>query len=187
MRRWIWVLITFSTLAFIGIYLANPFGTASWDPRARILGYATFRIPSTAMAPTLKPGDFILVQTSAYASTHPKIGEIITFHYPRNPAIDYVKRVAAGPGDKISIRKGVVYVNSNPIPEPYLDTDRLYKPFSIAMDETTIPSGQLFVLGDNRDESSDSRIWGTVPTQSVIGKVTYIWWSSNRDRIGKVH
>ena len=158
MKRLVITLIAFSILIFAGIYWANPFGTASWDPRARTVGYVTFRIPSTAMAPTLRPGDFILVQTGAYASAPPKVGDIITFRYPRDLAIDYVKRVAAGPGDKISIKNGVVYVNSNPIPEIYLAGVTLLKPYSITMDEMTISPVQLLVLGVNRDDSSDSRI-----------------------------
>jgi signal peptidase I len=186
MKRWLTILLVFTTVGTLALYLLNPFGTATWDPRARLLGVTTFRIASMSMAPTFMKGDYILVQSSAYASQAPKSGDLVVFRFPRNRAVSFVSRVAGASGDKISIADGKLYLNGNPVQEPYLDTQPPIEPYSLTMKETTIPPGHLFVLGDNRDNSNDSRFWGLLPIEDAVGKVVYIWMADDTKRIGKV-
>ena len=180
------LVLIFVAAGIVGFYFLNPSGTATWDPRARMLGVTTFHIASMSMAPTLVKGDFIVVQASAYASKSPKSGELIVFRFPRNRAVSFVSRVAGGPGDKLSIKDGKVYLNGGLIREPYLDARLPVESFSLAMDEITIPAEHLFVLGDNRDNSNDSRFWGVLPIDDVIGKVVYIWMAENAERVGEI-
>jgi signal peptidase I len=81
----------------------------------------------------------------------------------------------------------VVYINDQPLAEPYLPSSTFTLPQSISMSEFVVPEGHFFVLGDNRDNAFDSRFWGAVPNNDVIGKVTYIWSSANKERVGEVH
>jgi signal peptidase I len=186
MDRWGW-LVLLLIAAIVGIYAINPYNTATHDPRARILGVTPYKIPSSAMAPTLIPGDLILTRTSVYMSAAPKRGDIVVFRSPRNRSIDYVFRVAAISGERIAIRNSVVYINDQPLTEPYLASQNITLPQSISMNEFVVPEGHFFVLGDNRDNSFDSRFWGAVPNIDVIGKATYIWASTMPERVGAVH
>jgi signal peptidase I len=104
-------------------------------------------------------------------------GEIVVFRYPRNPDEAFLKRVIAVSGDQIEIRNGAVYVNSSPLEEPYVIHRRLAQSTSEQMQPVRVPLGSLFVMGDNRDNSSDSREWGFVPEQNVIGEPLFVYWS----------
>lgn len=185
-----------------------------------------FRIPSGSMIPTLEIGDFILVQKYAYGVrlpvTHQKIipvadpqrGDVMVFRYPKDPAINYIKRVVGLPGDRISWtadkelivndkkvpltdaqvvdvetqygkRQAQVYTET--IPSKEGDVDHLVQVFpgqSRPVD-IVVPEGRYFVMGDNRDNSSDSRVWGFVPEENIVGKAVYVWmhwnWQDNGD------
>lgn len=167
------------------VYMVNPSGTASQHPAARIIGQVPYRIPSASMAPTLLPGDFILVDSFAYSKQAPQRREIIVFSYPVNPKMAFVKRVAGIPGDRIEVIGEHLFVNGEQQNEPYLHPFRKNrrgkKPYS-----TTVPEGKLFVLGDNRDHSADSRVWGFVPLEEVVGRVHYIWLSDTESQVGPV-
>src|SRR5262249_21119267 len=104
-------------------------------------------------------------------------GDIIVFRYPRNPEETFLKRVAAVGGDRLEIHDGVVYINSRPIDEPYAVHRRPLHAAEEQMRAVVVPPGQLFVMGDNRDNSSDSREWGMVPVENVIGEPMFIYWS----------
>jgi signal peptidase I len=175
--------LTLSLIVLSAVYMVNPSGTMSWDPRARIIGYVPYRIPSGSMAPTLLRGDFILAHTFAYNSAPPNYRDVIVFFYPPNPDMVFVKRVIGLAGDRVEVRDKDLFINGVQQFEryvlPFLDKRRSRKPYS-----TTVPEGMLFVLGDNRDNSIDSRVWGFVPANSVIGKVTRIWLSDNDERVG---
>jgi len=149
--------------------------------RGSILGYETYRIPSNSMAPTLKAGDFITVNTR---NKKPKVGDVIIFLSPQDRSTPYAKRVAALGNDTISIVNGEVVRNGNVSHMLSVPESRRRRDFSISMMETSIPENELFLLGDWRDNSKDSRLWGTVPVSYVIGKVTYIWLSEESSRIG---
>ena len=131
---------------------------------------ARVRVENISMKPTLQPGEFILVNKIAYKVGQPQIGDIIVFHYPRNPTEDYIKRVIGLPGDTVNIQNGKVVVNGVTLDEPYIAAPPAYP------GTWTVPEGQLFVLGDNRNQSSDSHSWGFVPMNLVVGKALFVYW-----------
>ncbi|AGB40605.1 signal peptidase I [Halobacteroides halobius DSM 5150] len=134
-----------------------------------------FYIPSGSMRPTLQPGDRILVNKLIYRFRDPKRGEVIVFKYPVNPNRKFIKRVIGLPGDTIKIVDGRVYVNGKPLEEDYT-LEKSYTDYPAIK----IPANNYFVLGDNRNNSKDSRFWGFVPRENIIGKATVIFWPLNR-------
>lgn len=158
----------------VGLYIFNPSGTSSNDPRARIFGVVPFRIPSSSMEPTIKVGDLILVNAYAYRSEPLRRGDIIVFKYPPDPKQKYIMRLIGLPEENITIENSRVFVDGREIVEPYTQHIRSTER---EPQEWTIPRGKLFVLGDNRDNSSDSRYWGFVDLEEVVGRVNYIWYS----------
>ena len=171
-----------------------------------------FRIPSESMVPTLRVGDFLMVDKQSYepegalswmlppSSIHR--GDLVVFHYPVDPAMHLVKRVVAVAGDRVQLKHGRVWINEQPVEEPYafyspavVDDFRDNFPslrradpsldpnwwmrlrHSIIDGELTVPRGQLFVLGDNRNDSEDSRYWGFVPAADVVGRPFVVYFS----------
>lgn len=168
---------------YLGFFLGvNIVINVLFSYRASLLGYEMYRIPAHSMAPTLEINDFITVDTTY---THPKIGDVIVFLKPNNRAIPYVKRIAAMGNDTISIKHGAVFRNGQEEMKLYVPDDKNSTAFSLTMNEIVVPENTVFVLGDWRDNSQDSRVWGPVPTSDVIGKVTYIWLSPDSSRIGR--
>ncbi len=131
---------------------------------------ARVRVENISMEPTLNPGEFILVNKLAVKLNDVNRGDIIVFHFPQNPKEDYIKRVIGLPGDSIVIRANNVYVNNQEITEPYVAAEPAYN------GSWVVPEGNLFVLGDNRNQSSDSHSWGYVPMNLVVGKALVIYW-----------
>ena len=185
-----------------------------------------FQIPSGSMMPTLESGDYILVNKFSYGLRSPlgyyklldlgspKRGDVIVFRYPEDPSVDYIKRVVGIPGDKISYRDKVIYVNDKPVSVstigPYAK-DKRYMELRETLGEVThdilnipfaneaqpfeiiVPEGRYFAMGDNRDNSRDSRYWGFVPDENLKGRAFMIWmhkkageWPSEWSRIGTI-
>lgn len=132
---------------------------------------ARIRVESISMQPTLYAGDFIIVNKLAYKLGSPKRGDIVIFHYPPNPDIEpYIKRVVGLPGETVRVHDGRVYINEVPLNEPYVAANPNYEGTWV------VPQDALFVLGDNRNKSSDSHSWGMVPLENVIGKAEVVYW-----------
>lgn len=131
---------------------------------------ARVRVENISMLPTLEPGEFVLVNKLAYKIGEPHLGDIIVFHYPRNPKEDYIKRVVGIPGDQVLIENGQVTINGQALVEEYISAPPAYN------GSWVIPEDSLFVLGDNRNQSSDSHSWGYVPFDYVVGKALFIYW-----------
>ena len=163
------------TATLVAVYLLNPLGVPSWDPRGRLLGHIPYRIPATSMNPTLRVGNHVVVTTYSYLFSNPARQDIIVFKYPPKPEVPYVKRIAGLPGDRVRIREGVLFVNDIAVDEPYLAAENNQRTTLRTTVEFKVPTGQLFVLGDNRDNSNDSRYWGYVPRENIIGRVDYIF------------
>lgn len=149
---------------------------------------ARVRVENISMKPTLQPGEFLLVNRVAYKIGEPEIGDIIVFHAPGSSDLDYIKRVIGLPGDTVSIADGVVYVNDQPLYEPYIADPPRYN------GEWNVPSDNLFVLGDNRNNSSDSHMWGFVPYEDIVGRALFIYWPlpeatilNSRDTVQALH
>ncbi|MGD8514702.1 MAG: signal peptidase I [Granulosicoccaceae bacterium] len=158
-------------LGVIGIYFANPSGTDTRDPRGRLLGYIPYKMAARGMAPTLVEGEIIVASTFAYRESEPQRGDIIVFSFPQDRSVAYVKRVVALAGDTLVIENGTLILNGKPVAEPYVDPLNQLRDYSLAMQTTVVSNDMLFVLGDNRDNSNDSRFWGYLPRDHVIGKV----------------
>lgn len=134
-----------------------------------------FYIPSGSMIPTLKPGDRIFANKFIYRFREPKRQEIIVFRWPVDPKRRFIKRLIGLPGDKVKIVEGQVYINDKPLEENYT-LERSYTDFP----EVKVPKGHYFMLGDNRNNSEDSRFWGFVPRKNIVGKAFVIFWPLNR-------
>ncbi len=138
---------------------------------------ARVRVENISMEPTLQPGEFILVNKLAYRLGEFRYGDIVVFHYPPNPAEDYIKRVIGLPGDEITVEKGQVFVNGYGLSEPYISSPPDYG------GEWKVPDDAIFVLGDNRNQSSDSHSWGFVPRDYVVGKALVIYWPVDKLKV----
>lgn len=173
-----------------------------------------FRIPSGSMMPTLFAGDFILVNKFTYGIRLPVInkkivelgaperGDVTVFRYPKDPSIDYIKRVVGVPGDRIGYYNKTLFVNGRPAEQQYLgpyvgplddaemqgavhlsekigerEHEMLVRPQAFSAEgQFVVPEGHYFVMGDNRDNSNDSRYWGVVPDDNLVGKAFLIWF-----------
>ncbi len=131
---------------------------------------ARVRVDGFSMLPTLQDGEFVLVDRIAYKLGAPERGDIIVFHYPLDPSQDLIKRVIGLPGDEISVVNGTVSVNHQVLQEPYIAEAPYYS------GNWVVPQGNLFVLGDNRNDSSDSHAWGMLPLDKIVGKSVLIYW-----------
>ncbi len=160
-----------------------------------------FKIPSGSMEPTLEIGDHILVNKFIYgikipftawsfgAWEQPKRGDVIVFIYPLEPEKDFIKRVIGVPGDTVRIVNKKLFINGTEAQDPHA----VYKEDTVLPGDAqrrdnfgpiTVPPGKIFVLGDNRDRSLDSRFWGFVPLEDVKGKAFIIYWSWDRQEMG---
>jgi signal peptidase I len=165
---------------------------------ARIFAFQAFKIPTGSMEDNLKVGDHIIVNKFVYGPgttlggmlplREIRRGDIIVFRYPLNPDTDYVKRVIGLPGDTVEVHDKIVSINGKPMNEPYvIHVDPRIMPSRPTLPEYggvrdqygpyTVPDGQYFAMGDNRDRSSDSRYWGTVPRSMIKGRAFMVYWS----------
>ncbi len=131
-----------------------------------------FYIPSESMEPTLVKGDRVLVNRFEYRFTDPKPGDVVVFHPPIAPDEDYIKRVVAVGGDTVEVKDGALYVNGVAQDEPYLKDPSINGLFP----EETVPEGYLFVMGDNRNRSGDSRVFGPIELDSILGGGFLVYW-----------
>ena len=158
-----------------------------------------FKIPSGSMRPTLLEGDLILVNKFIYGAKVPftkyrlpkvneiKRGDVIVFIYPEDPKKDFIKRMVGLPGDVIEIKNGTIFVNEKPLTEPVFNQRYYYNRGDFAKEDQklVVPAGNYFVLGDNSGSSKDSRYWGFVPKDNVLGQAMVIYWPPQRIRIIK--
>ena len=154
-----------------------------------------FKIPSGAMIPTVLIGDHILANKFIYKTAEPKRGDIIIFPYPKDPSRNFIKRLIATEGVVVEIRAKRLYLNGNQQTEPYIinSDNEIRTDVRDSFGPITVPPGMLFFMGDNRDQSYDSRFYGFVQRKTIKGKAIILYWSWDRvnyqvrwDRIGKV-
>ena len=138
-----------------------------------------FWIPSGSMIPTLEIGDRVLVNKFIYRLTEPKRGDIVVFTSVDDPKEDLIKRVVGVPGDKIAVRGGKLFLNGEPQKEPYTNKQLPDRSFFARI---TVPKGHVFVMGDNRGNSADSRVFGPLPKKNIEGEAFLRFWPP--DRIG---
>ncbi|MFH1636526.1 MAG: signal peptidase I [Chloroflexota bacterium] len=131
---------------------------------------ARIRVDGSSMEPSLHSGEFIIVNRLAYKFGSPDHGDVVVFDFPRDPEQEYIKRIIGLPGDHIQVLDSKVYINDKILNEPYIAAAPRYQ------GNWDVPDKNLFVLGDNRNNSSDSHSWGPVPIENVIGKALFIYW-----------
>lgn len=152
-----------------------------------------FKIPSGSMLPTLQIGDHLLVNKFLYGIRIPVVGkrilplrephrdDVIVFVYPQDPSKDFIKRIKGLPGETVEIRNKVLYVNGQVVEDDnafYENTpERMARAPRDNFGPFLVPEGTVFVMGDNRDHSHDSRFWGTVPVDDILGKAFVLYWS----------
>lgn len=177
--------IILSLLLFIGIQFAVQ----------------TYQVEGASMRPTLSQGQYLLVNKMVYRHLNlvaegvvsgdefeedsiifpfhpPQHGEVVIFNFPNDPSRDFVKRVIGVPGDMVEIREGHTFVNGKQIQEEYAELDDLDE-----MAALEVPANSYFVLGDNRKHSNDSRDWGTVPLEYIVGRAWVRYWPPHQIRI----
>jgi signal peptidase I len=163
-----------------------------------------YNIPSGSMKPTLLVGDFILVNKLVYRFSEPKRGDIVVFKYPIDPNIDFIKRIVALPGEEVEVRNNQVFINGKPLPlievgrgeengvrkviyeevlpEGIKHKVQFYEDFPFSKRDfgpVVVPPNHYFVMGDNRDNSEDSRYWGFLPRENIVGKAFVIYFSGD--------
>lgn len=136
----------------------------------RLFVVQPYIIPSSSMEPAMVPGDRILVNRLAYQYWAPARGDIVVFAYPKDPSRTFIKRVIAVEGETVELKDNQVFINGQRVNEPYLKPGD-YPPF----EPETIPKENVFVLGDNRSQSEDSREWGVLPKNYLLGKAWVIY------------
>ncbi len=144
--------------------------------------YQPVRVEGTSMVPMLQDQDRLFINKLVYRVGDVRHNDVVVFHYPRDPAKSYIKRIIALPGDRLRIDHGQVYVNGARLNEPYVParyTDERSQP------EMTIPPDEYFVMGDHRSISSDSRDFGPVERNLIYGKASFVYWPF--DQAGVVH
>ena len=179
-REWIEAL---AVAAFLAVCIIRPFVVQA------------FKIPTGSMRPTLLEGDLILVNKFIYGAKvpftkyrlpklrEPKRGDVIVFIYPEDKKKDFIKRLVGLPKDIIEIKSGTIYVNDEPLLDPvfrryYYNRGDLAK----EGEKIVVPENSFFVLGDNSGSSKDSRYWGFVPGDNILGKAIVIYWPPQRIR-----
>ncbi|HMS83710.1 MAG TPA: signal peptidase I [Nitrospira sp.] len=149
--------------------------------RARSQIYQT---PSQAMEPTVLPGDHVIVHQVAYQAAEPQQGDVVVYRYPDENGKRFLHRVIGLPGDQIAIRDQVVYLNGEALPEPYArhsDRSSMAGHVRDHLPPITVPLGTYFLMGDNREESLDSRFLGPISKDHVLGRALFIYWSVSPD------
>lgn len=150
--------------------------------------FRPFQVSGESMFPTFKNREYILTNLIGLRFNNPKRGEVLVFHAPPDPEKDFIKRVMALPGDTVYVKEGFVYVNDKKVDEsPYLKPDvRTYGGnFLKEGVKVTVPEGDYIVMGDNRPYSSDSREWGFLPKNKIIGSSLFVYWPVNNMRVVK--
>jgi signal peptidase I len=135
-----------------------------------------FRIPSASMEPTLQVQDYIFASKLSYRFTEPARGDIIVFKYPKDTTRYFVKRLIAVGGETVALRNNKLYIDGQQVFEDYLPQGLRFSDYGTVI----VPEGNYFMLGDNRNNSSDSRDWGFVPKNLIVGKEIFIYWPPTR-------
>ncbi len=160
-----------AVLALILVASVDIVGTAF-----REFAFQVARVEGQAMSPTLQDQDRLIVNKLAYVTGEPQLGEIAMMRYPKDPTRSFIKRIIAAGGDTVRIENGQVYRNDEPLVEPFV-TER-----NASRDDwgpQVVPEGHYFMLGDKRNNSSDSRHWGFVPRDHILGRAGWVWYRNN--------
>lgn len=139
------------------------------------------QVKGSSMFPTFKDGDYLLTDKITFKTRQPQYGDVIVFKAPLNEDYDFIKRVLAVPGDKIMVANNKIYVNGKQLDEFYLPKDYVTTAGQFLKEgvEYVVPDKNVIAIGDNRSHSSDSREWGPVPYQNIVGRAFFRYWPQN--------
>lgn len=170
----------FFVILSVGLMIFVPVRT-----RRSFLSIVPFKFATTSMMPTVHRDDFLMVNPKAYDGRTPQRGDLIVFAYPRDPSKRFLHRVIAVEGETIEIKNKQVFIDGQPLQESYkIHEDSTVDNRRDNLGPLRIPAGHCFVLGDNRDNSFDSRFWGALPLANVQGQALYVYWAKDMTRIG---
>jgi signal peptidase I len=161
-------------------WVKTLFSAAVYATLIVTFGFQVARVEGLSMAPTLQDQDRLIVNKLIYRLSAPRRNDIVMLYYPLNPDKSFVKRVVAEEGDTVRIIDGRVYVNDIPIDDSYVPQE--YRSHD-DLGPLVVQEGYYFVMGDHRNNSSDSRHWGLVPKKYIIGKVQVRWWPMPKARV----
>jgi signal peptidase I len=149
--------------------------------------YQPVKVEGTSMMPTLTDQERIFINKFTYRFGLSSIerGDTVVFWYPLDTTKSYIKRVIGVPGDRVRVDQGQVYVNDKRLAENYVPPENRDESTWNDGRDVTVPPGRYFVLGDHRNQSSDSRMWGWVPRENIYGKAVFVYWPL--DKMGRVH
>ena len=166
------IIVVLTALSIVGIVLLEQNKKSLPAPLQTIMGGRVVRIVGQAMYPTLQNGQVVTFDTRAYLDQAPQRGDIVLFIAPDNPSRVVIKRVIAIPGDRLLISNAIVSVNGQVVSEPYLAAGwTVFTSWPPSGQAATVPANQYFVMGDNRDHSSDSRSFGYISRTAILGKL----------------
>jgi signal peptidase I len=155
-------------------------------PTARALGVRAFKVPSESMLPTLHVGDYFIARLESPQSYSDNRGDILVYLYPGDNSTHYVHRVVAFAGEEIEIRDGRILIDGKPVAEPWakIAEQSLRNPH-YTFGPRVVPDGTVYMLGDNIENAADSRIWGPLPRENIVGVAEYIYlsWDSRNKRV----
>jgi signal peptidase I len=166
----------------LGLWLRDLLVSAAASVLIITFLYQPVRVEGTSMLPRLEDSDRLFINKFVYHVESIERGDVVVFHYPRDPEKSYIKRVIALPGDRLWIDHGQVWLNGKPLREDYVPLE--YRD-SRSMAQTVVPGGAFFMMGDHRSISSDSREFGPVERSLIYGKAVFIYWPARN--VGVVH
>lgn len=144
-----------------------------------VVNFATgrYRVEGDSMLPTVHPNEYVLLDKVSYRLREPERGEIVVFHYPYDQERDFIKRIVGLPGETVAVANGVVTVNGETLTEPYISAPPTYT------NTWTVGPNEYFVLGDNRNNSSDSHSWGMLKREFLVGRAMVVYWPMDAWRL----
>jgi signal peptidase I len=173
----------------LAFYLWNPLSSPNWNPIGRFTGRQYFKTPGEGMQPTYQPGSRVLVCFGAFESRAPRPNDIVVFRVPGDEDLLYLKRVAAVAGSTVEIRDSVFRVDGRVVSSPFWWAGDHASPYTTTLAATRLPADTFFALGDNVENSIDSRRFGPVPFDNIVGglcapgKTAKLWQSLSQERI----
>ena len=180
MNRWGRLKDVATALLILGIlaaegalWVGNPMHIPAGFMPARAFGLEAFKEVDTSMKPTISPGQYVVVSSWSYWRHQPRAGDVVVFQYPRDPSLGDLKRIVAAPGSTVEIRNGVTYVDGKPEPGSNLQRYAGLTASGPDMPAMRVPVGGYFVMGDDRNSSEDSRNYGVIGRDRILGKVVW--------------
>jgi len=158
-------------VVLVTMYAVNPFGVRSMDPRQRILAHGLYRVPSSSMLQGIAPGQVLVTRAGHYTRHAPQRGDVVTLFVPGHEGQVWLQRIVALPGETVDIVDGRVRIDGAVLEEPYVAASNVRTDYSLTFAPVRVPEGHYFMMGDNRDNSMDSRLQPMTRRDDITGRV----------------